>query len=145
MKIALVCSHGGHLTEMLELREAFDGHETFLVSYESRRTKELGAYTMRNIGRNPLLMLIAFIKSIILFLKERPAVAVSTGAEIALPAFWAAKLMGAKTIFIESVCRINSPSISGRLVYCISDRFFVQWPQTLKYYGKKAIYEGGLI
>ena len=41
MKIALVCSHGGHLTEMLELVDAFEGHDLFFVTYKSTRAVEL--------------------------------------------------------------------------------------------------------
>jgi beta-1,4-N-acetylglucosaminyltransferase len=35
MKIGLVCSHGGHLTELLYLLEAFEEHDIFFVTYEN--------------------------------------------------------------------------------------------------------------
>lgn len=146
MKICLACSHGGHLTELLELAEAFKGHRTFLVTYVCRRTKEMRAdYTMPDIGYNPLRMLWAFLKVFWIFCKERPDAIVSIGAEIAIPTFYLGKLFGARTIFIESVCRINSASLAGKIVYPISDKFFVQWKQTLAHYGEKARYFGGLL
>jgi len=112
MKIALVCSHGGHLTEMLYLMEAFEGHDVLFVTYESPRTRILKykKYLLKNIGTNPIRMLLSFFKFLRTFLKEKPKVVVSTGSEIAIPAFCAAKLLRIKTIFIESWCRIKSPS-----------------------------------
>ena len=56
-KIGLVTSHGGHLTEMLELREAFAEQEIFFVTYRSARAQELRSthrvYEHANIGANP--------------------------------------------------------------------------------------------
>ena len=49
MKICLTCSHGGHLTEILQLMSAFEGHEIFFITYEGVRSSELNKkYTMKN-------------------------------------------------------------------------------------------------
>ena len=146
MKICLVCSHGGHLTEMLYLMEAFEGHETFFVTYDSPRTRQLERkYLLRNIGKNPLLMACAFVSMLRILLKGRPGLIVSTGSEIAIPAFYIARLLGIKTIFIESWTRVDRPTGTGKLVYPVSDVFLVQWEQLLAKYGRKARYEGGII
>jgi len=147
MKIALVCSHGGHLTEMLYLMEAFEGHDVFFITYDSPRTRTLNyrKYLLKNIGTNPLRMLLAFAKFLIVFVKERPRLVVSTGSEIAIPAFYLAKLLRIKTVFIETWCRIKNPSGTGRIVYRVSDVFLVQWPQLLDKYGKKAKYVGAVV
>lgn len=42
---------------------------------------------------------------------------VSTGAAIAAPAFAAARMIGLRTLYIESVSRVKGPSLTGRLVY----------------------------
>jgi UDP-N-acetylglucosamine:LPS N-acetylglucosamine transferase len=76
---------------------------------------------------------------------EKPKVVISTGAEIAIPVFYMAKLLKIKTIFIESWCRVFEPSTTGKSIYPIADIFFVQWKQLLKKYGKKAKYEGAVI
>ena len=147
MKIALVCSHGGHLTEMLYLMDVFEGHDVFFVTYESPRTKNLRyrKYLLKNIGTNPLRMLLAFLKFFRIFHKEKPKIVVSTGSEIAIPAFYLAKLLGIKTVFIESWCRVKNPSGTGIIVYHVSDMFLVQWPQLLQKYGGKALYKGAVI
>jgi len=147
MKIALVCSHGGHLTEMLYLMEAFKGHDVFFITYDSSRTRALRyrKYLLENIGTNPVKMLKAFLKIGKILAKERPQVVISTGSEIAIPTFIIAKFLGIRTIFIESWCRIKTRSGTGRIVYYFSDLFLVQWPQLLNLYGKKAMYKGAVI
>ena len=128
MKIVLVCSHGGHLTEILYLMEAFEGHDIFFITYNNLRTRELNynKYLLDNIGTNPIKMSKAFF-------------------EIAIPAFLIGKMMGIKNVFIESWCRVNTKSGTGKIVYFFSDLFLVQWPELLKLYGKKAQYKGAVI
>ena len=147
MKICLVCSHGGHLSEMLQLKEAFEGHETFFITYDSPRTRGLTGrkYLLRNIGTNPLVMGQAFLSTFRILCRERPKMIVSTGSEIAIPAFYLAKLFRVRTIFIETWTRIVQPSGTGRIVYPVADVFLVQWERLLTQYGKKAKYEGAVI
>jgi len=147
MKICLVCSHGGHLSELLQLKEAFEGHETFLITYDSPRTRALmeRKYLLRNIGTNSLVMAQAFLSTLRILLKERPRLIVSTGSEIAIPAFYLAKVLRIKTIFIESWTRVDRPTGTGKIVYPVSDVFLVQWERLLSKYGKKARYEGAII
>ena len=147
MKIGLICSNGGHLTQLLYLLEAFEGHDIFFVTYESQRTKALPhrKYLLDNIGTNPIIMASALLNIARVFLKERPEAIVSTGSEIAIPAFYIAKLMGIQTIFIESWSRAATRSGTGKIVYPVSDIFLVQWPDLLLLYGSKAKYVGAVI
>jgi beta-1,4-N-acetylglucosaminyltransferase len=147
MKIGLVCSHGGHLTEIQQLREAFEGHDVFFITYESQRTKALPyrKYLLDNIGTSPMRMASALFRIAGILRKERPEIIVSTGSEIAIPAFYIARLMRIRTIFIESWCRVTTRSGTGKLVYPVSDLFLVQWPGLLELYGPRARYVGAVI
>ncbi len=149
MKIALVCSHGGHLTETMELLPAFAGHEIFFVTYHGARDREVEslarAYFTQNIGTSVWRMGMACFWAARIIGRERPDVIVSLGAEIAIPFFYLAKLLRIKTIFVESWCRVENLSQTGKLVYPVADQFFVQWPQLLRACGKKARYEGAVI
>ena len=128
MKIALVCTHGGHLTEILHLTEAFEGHETFFITYDSPRTRELGCrYLLRNIGKNPLLMALTCLKTYRILRKEKPRLIVSTGSEIAIPAFYLSRFLGINTVFVESWTRVAQPTGTGKIVYPVTDIFLVQW------------------
>lgn len=146
MKICLICSHGGHLTEMFHLMEAFEEHEVFFITYDSVRTRQLESkYLLKNIGKNPWRMLVAAFATFRVLRKERPKLIVSTGSEIAIPAFYLAKFLRIKTIFIESWTRVVQPTGTGRIVYPVSDVFLVQWEGLLSRYGKKARYEGAIL
>ena len=87
-----------------------------------------------------------FIVQLSIFLKEKPKVLFSTGAEIAIPSFYIGKfLFRTKLIYLECSAQVYSPSLTGRWVYPISDLFLVQWESLLQHYGPKANYVGGLI
>ncbi|MDQ4076868.1 MAG: UDP-N-acetylglucosamine transferase subunit ALG14 [Chloroflexota bacterium] len=149
MKIGLVCSHGGHLTETLQLVEAFEGHDIFFATYHSIREAEIQriarSYFTANIGTSLPRMLVACFWALTILLRERPDVLVSLGSEIALPFFYLGKLLGIKTIFIESWCRIENLSRTGQLLYRIADVFLVQWPQLLAVCDEKAQHRGAVI
>lgn len=148
MKICLVCSHGGHLTETLRLLEAFEGHDIFFATYHSSRNEELmkiaRVYSTQNIGSNIWRMLKTIPWALGILLKEKPNVIFSLGAEVAIPFFYLGKLLRTRTIFVESWSRLSSPSGTGRIIYPVSDVFLVQWEQMLKQCGKKARYEGAI-
>lgn len=147
LKIALVSSHGGHLTEVLALKEVFDRHETFFITYEGTTPSELKpAYTIGRYFKNPFSFVAVWFRLISIFRKEKPDLIFSTGAEIAFPVFYVAKfLFGCKLIYLECSAQVTTPSLTGRIVYPITDLFLVQWEALLKHYGANAQYRGGLI
>jgi UDP-N-acetylglucosamine:LPS N-acetylglucosamine transferase len=148
MKVCLVCSHGGHFTETLQILEAFAGHEIFFATYHSARETQvtrLGqAYFIDNIGTSVWRMSRATLWAFRILRRERPDVIVSLGAEIAVPFLYLGRLLRIKTLFIESWCRVENLSLTGKLVYPIVDAFWVQWPQLLPACGPKAEYHGAV-
>ena len=68
--------------------------------------------------------------------KEKPDLLISSGAAVAVPFFYLAKLMGKKLIYVEVYDRIDKPTLTGRLVYPIVDCFIVQWEEQKKVYPK---------
>jgi beta-1,4-N-acetylglucosaminyltransferase len=145
-KVALVCSHGGHLTELLALNSAWRGLSHFWLTYDAPRTRKLErAYRIRNIGFNPVLLLIAFLRTAWIFARERPDVVITDGAEIALPAVLIARVLGLPIMFLEVWTRVRMPTLTGRIVYPFADEFYVMWPDMLDTYGAKARYEGSLL
>jgi UDP-N-acetylglucosamine:LPS N-acetylglucosamine transferase len=145
-KLALVSSHGGHLTELLELAPAFDGCDVFYLCYDADTTRGLpNAYLTANRPYNPIHFLGNLLRAWRIFRRERPDLVVSTGAEIAIPAFLAAKALSIPTLYIECGAQVTRPSLTGRLLVNFADRFFVQWPELLEAYGARAEYHGSLI
>ncbi|EMC97625.1 glycosyltransferase family 1 protein [Baudoinia panamericana UAMH 10762] len=50
-----------------------------------------------------------------------------------------------RTIYVESWARVKQPSLSGKLLCRVVDRFLVQWPQLEKAVGGRAEYLGMLV
>ena len=75
---------------------------------------------------------------------ERPDVVVSDGAGVAVPFFTVAKLLGISTVFLEVVDRIETRTLTGRLLYPIADLICVQWPEQLRLY-PRAVEVGALL
>ncbi len=146
-KIGLVCSHGGHFTELLQVREAFEGYPTFLLTYKEESTSnQEKTYYILNIGRSPIGFFFGIIKIFFILLKESPSILFSTGSEIAIPCFYIGKfLFRTKLVYLECSAQVYQPSMTGRWLYPITDLFLVQWEPLLKRYGPKAKYVGGLI
>ncbi len=78
-------------------------------------------------------------------LRLRPSAVVSLGATNVVFFCAFAKLFGAKLYHVECMNQVERPSITGRFLYPICDRLYVQWPELLKCYGPKATYEGWVI
>lgn len=83
-----------------------------------------------------------FISSKI-YKKIKPDTIISTGALVTVPICIIGKLHHKKIIYIESFARINSPSLTGKIMYKFADEFIVQWEDMLKYF-PKAHYWGGI-
>lgn len=87
--------------------------------------------------------IVCLFESLVVFIKSKPDVIISTGPGIAVPISLWGKLFGKKIIFIESWSRVTTKSYAGKFMYHIANNFFVQWPEMKKKY-PKAIYEGRL-
>lgn len=149
-KILLIASIGGHLTQILQLESLFKNYNYHIVTERSVITQGLRekypVSLLLHGGRNyPVRYAFKFLynicKSVMIFLWNRPDVIITTGAHTAVPMCYVAKLFRRKVIFIESYAKSSSPTLSGRLVYPISDLFIVQW-ESMKEIYPKAVYGG---
>lgn len=76
---------------------------------------------------------------------ERPEVLVSNGAGIAVPYFWVGKLLfGCKTVYIEVYDRVDSPTLTARLVRPVLDQMVVQWEEQKRFY-PDAVFLGSVL
>jgi UDP-N-acetylglucosamine:LPS N-acetylglucosamine transferase len=139
MKTVLVCSAGGHLLLLHQLRPWWERHDRLWVTFrqtdaESILAGERVAWAFHPTQRNiPNLLRNARLAWRVLR-RERPAIVVSTGAGVALPFFLVARLLGIKTVYIEAYERIESPSLTGRLCYPLSNLFILQWDEQRRFY-----------
>ncbi len=149
MKICLTASSGGHFNQLMKILPILKKHKLFFVTPASHMRnvlKNYKLYLVDNPGRNPLKFVTHSIRTLFVLLKERPQVVITTGAGLVVPLCFMAKILfRSKIIFIETFSRIDKPSLTGRIVYHISDLFIIQWEKLEKFYGDKAIYGGQLL
>ncbi len=153
-KVLFIASTGGHLNELMQLKPMFKKYDYYIVTEKDETTKSLKEEykqkinyllygTRTKILSYPFIFIFNILKSIYLYIKIRPKYIVTTGTHTAVPICYIAKIFGAKIIFIETFANRISKTLSGKLVYPISNLFIVQWEEMLKLY-PKAIY-GGMI
>ncbi|MGE8080467.1 PssD/Cps14F family polysaccharide biosynthesis glycosyltransferase [Peribacillus loiseleuriae] len=151
-RVLFISSLGGHLTQLLQLEPLFEHYEYHIITEKSVITKDLAkkypisflVYGARNyLFKYMFKFSFNTVKSFYYFWKLMPDVVVTTGAHTAVPMCYIAKLFGKKVVFIESFAKTTTPTISGRLIYPISDLFIVQWEGMKKHY-PKAVYGGSI-
>jgi UDP-N-acetylglucosamine:LPS N-acetylglucosamine transferase len=144
MKILLVASTGGHLAQLLTMREWWSQHERHWVTFQkpdaiAALEDEAVTWAHHPVTRNIPNAIRNLGLAITTLRRLRPDVVVSTGAGVSLPFFVVARLLRIHTVYLEVFDRIDSPTLTGRLSYPISDAMCGQWPQ------QRAIYPEALV
>ncbi len=141
MRICLVGSSGGHLTHLYMLKPFWQKHDRFWVTFDKEDARGLlgnekmfPCYYPTN--RSIKAFFINLGKAFLILKRERPDLIISSGAAVAVPFFYVGKLFGAKLIYLEVFDRIDKPTMTGKLVYPVTDRFIVQWEEMKQVYPK---------
>ncbi len=149
MKVALVCSSGGHLAQLHRLEPWWRDHERMWVTFDTvdatslladERTMWAHHPTTRNVPNAVRNLGLAWR----MLRRERPDVVVSDGAGVAVPFFVLAKLLGITTVYVEVYDRIESRTLTGTLVYPLTDLFCAQWEDQVRLY-PRAVEVGALL
>lgn len=139
IKICLVGSSGGHLTHLYLLKDFWEEYDRFWVTFDKDDANSVLEYekkyycyfptnrNIKNLFKNTIL-------AIKVLKKEKPDLIISSGAAVAVPFFYIGKLFGAKTVYLEVFDRIDSPTVTGKLVKPVTDKFLVQWEELEKIY-----------
>ncbi len=132
-KVLAISSGGGHWIQLLRLRPAFDDCDVVYatVSKSYRADLEPGARfhaipdaSMWNKGR----LLLCALRVAWIVLRERPDVVVSTGAAPGYFGIRLGALLGARTVWVDSVANAEQLSLSGRGAGKHVDYWLTQWP-----------------
>ncbi|QPJ84747.1 polysaccharide biosynthesis protein [Sarcina sp. JB2] len=149
-KVCFIASSGGHFEQLMMLKPLMEKHDSFIVTEKTKYSvsnSKFNTYYLKQVNRREFKflfnMIINSFKSIIIFIKEKPEVVISTGALATIPICLISKIFKRKIIFIESFAKVNSPTLTGKLVYKFADRFYVQWEEMKEFY-PNALYEGGI-
>ena len=131
-RLLAVASGGGHWIELLRLRRAFAGWEVAYVSmFDNYVSSVPGAryYTVPDASRfDKLAFPKVAAKALRIMLRERPDAIVTTGSAPMLAFLAIAKVMGTKTLWIDSIAQAEEMSSSGKLAKKLATVTVAQWP-----------------
>ena len=140
-KICFAASSGGHFEQLMMLKPLMDKYDSFIITEKTKydiSTKKIHTYFLLQTNRDELAfifnMFINSVKSLYIFFKERPDIVICTGVLSMIPICLISKAFHKKLIYIESFAKINSPTLSGKLLYKFADVFYVQWETMLQVY-----------
>lgn len=121
-RLVLAASTGGHLAQLVRLAPGLGASaDSLWITFPTAQSESLLAG--RNVLHVPYIRPREGVKIARAFRSILPRLrgedfdaAVSTGSALALAALPAAHLAGIPTLYIESVSRVNGPSVSGRVL-----------------------------
>lgn len=145
-KLCMVSSSGGHWEQLQKLTPLIEKYDGFLVTEKTAFEADAKYLMMQTDLKDkfmPIKMTINFMKTIVVWIKEKPDFIITTGTMVAYPFYLLAILFHKKFIYIETFGRANMPTVAGMIMEKNADLFIVQWESMKKYY-KKAIYGGCL-
>jgi UDP-N-acetylglucosamine:LPS N-acetylglucosamine transferase len=135
--VLLVCSSGGHLLQLLALRDVWEPYQRHWVTSDRSDARSLlkdepVTYAYWPTSRNVKNLLRNAMVAWGLVRRRRPIVILTTGAATAVPFAWIGRLHGARVVYVESLTRIERPSLSLRLISPVASRLYVQWPELVR-------------
>jgi UDP-N-acetylglucosamine:LPS N-acetylglucosamine transferase len=130
-KVLAVASGGGHWVQMRRVVPAFEGAEVVYVAINEIYRKDVpraacvvnDATRWNRLGSALLALRVAWI-----VLREWPDVVFSTGAAPGFFALVAGRLLGAKTIWLDSIANVEVLSLSGQMARRWAGLWLTQWP-----------------
>jgi beta-1,4-N-acetylglucosaminyltransferase len=143
MRVLIVCSVGGHLTEVMQLAPLLRAHTVSLVVNDQVALPDFPFESVYRICHAERDLRVAYniLEAARIMAFEKPDVILSTGAGPAVPfALLARVTRGSRVLFVESASAVTEPTLTGRLIYFLADHFFYQWPDLRRHFprGKQA-------
>jgi UDP-N-acetylglucosamine:LPS N-acetylglucosamine transferase len=129
-KVLAVASGGGHWVQMLRIRAAFAHCDVSYVSTNPEYAKDVEGrmFTVTDATMwNKLRLMRMFLQVAWIVWRVRPHVVISTGAAPGFAAIVFGHLLGAKTIWIDSIANSETLSKSGQKAGGFADIWLTQW------------------
>ena len=130
--VLALSSGGGHWLQLCRVAEAFEG--TRLITACTADGPAMPAtvqrhHRLRDATRwNRWGLLVLGLQVARLTLRERPDVVVTTGAAPGLWALLWGRMIGARTVWIDSLANVERLSAAGRLARWVATDWWTQWP-----------------
>lgn len=118
--------------QLLRIRPAFVGSEVVFVGVCHAHREDVQGYRFFRIYDatrwTRLRLILSALQVLCIICLERPHVVVSTGAAPGYIAIRIGKLIGARTIWLDSIANVEQLSMSGALAARYADLWLTQWP-----------------
>ena len=137
MKICIVSSCGGHLTEVRSLAPAYEAYPHFYVLNDMIMLPRDMQGKTRFIAHSERdwKFVLNLLEAYRILRDERPGAILSAGAGPAVPFALIGRLFfDCRIIYVETVTRITAPSLTGRIMYWLAHDFFIQWKSLAKFF-----------
>ena len=146
-KILALASGGGHWIQLLRLRPAFAGARVTYATVTRELEQDVDGsafYTFPDANRDRKFALIMQIMKIAwIVARVRPHVVITTGASCGYVALRLARILGARTLFMDSVANAEKLSLSAQLAQRHASVLLTQWPHLVQPEGPE--YHGSVI
>jgi len=125
--------------QLLRLRDWWEQRERLWVTFDTQHARsvlggELVSWAHHPTTRNIPNLLRNLRLALKVLRRFRPELVVSDGAGVAVPFFLVAKILRMRTVYLEVVDRVDSPTLTGRLCYPLADLFLLQWEEQRRFY-----------
>ena len=134
-RVLAVASSGGHWVQLMRLMPSLQEHDAaFVTTNSSHRAEAEGRfYTVTDASSWEKLKLVRmFVEVACIVLRERPQIVMSTGAAPGLAALVVGRMIGARTLWLDSIANSEELSRSGKLATRIADVSLTQWEHLAK-------------
>lgn len=133
-RILAVASIGGHWVQLLRIARPLEKHyEVVYMSTHPKCKSMVGScrfHTMTDFSRwNAWKMIPASFRILNILIKEHPATIISTGAAPGLLTIILGRLIGIKSIWVDSVANVHTMSACGKLAQKFANHVYTQWPE----------------
>lgn len=147
-RVIAIASAGGHWIQLRRLRPAFEGSRVLWVTTKAGYRDEMAPgerfAVVPDANRwNKFKLAYAAARLLLLVLKERPQVVVTTGAAPGYFAIRFGKMLGARTMWVDSIANADELSMSGRLAMKTADEVLTQWEHIAE--GTRPAYSGAVL
>lgn len=149
-KVMAIASGGGHWVQLMRLKPALEGFDVFFVSLDPSSADDVPGcryYTIRDASRrNKAAFILVALQLLRILFRERPKVVITTGSAPALVALvLARRLLGARTIWIDSIANVERLSTSGEKAGRVADLWLTQWPELAEGQGPRPEFWGAVL
>ena len=132
-RVMLVSSSGGHWTELRRLAPAFDACDRTWCSVIPEMAREVAPdrfVLVPDASRwNKLRLAWSALRVLFALVRVRPDVVVSTGAAPGYFAILFARLVGARSVWLDSIANAEELSMSGQKATRVATLTLTQWPE----------------